>query len=414
MRQEFSLDTSSQQSQDIRPRPYIFADRESQITRDIDLRSMINTLLEESLGAYEVADVVAYRCQAGSERLNLLAAILEGEMALNSQTSSADERFPPSTIDLPFSNDTYWSRDASIRLPGGVVDTIPPWLGGWHQHRGHQACFWSVLLAGSQPVGLLGVAFRKQSATSDVPSSVNQDLRRSLTLVFRMAAASDIATKLVVEAAVAKERQRIAEDLHDTLAYCFTAVLVQLEAAKELFLTKPELTLDCLDRASLVAKQALQQTRQTVLQVENKQHKPLVGRLRGLIAECENGVQPTFLFTLEGTPRPLAGETERQLVCICQEALANARRCANAKKISMSLTFDLRDLKLLIEDDGIGFNTGQVNGMGFGLHSMKKRAERIGASLTVRSSQGCGTSVSLCLDTVRATRALEDTSCVAS
>jgi len=97
---------------------------------------------------------------------------------------------------------------------------------------------------------------------------------------------------------------------------------------------------------------------------------------------------------VNGTFRPLDQSVEGNLLRIGQEAINNAVKHAHAQRILVNLVFDARRVQLIVRDDGRGFNY-HLNGRDghFGLVGMKERAEQIGGTLSVRSSDGAGTEV---------------------
>jgi signal transduction histidine kinase len=99
---------------------------------------------------------------------------------------------------------------------------------------------------------------------------------------------------------------------------------------------------------------------------------------------------------VNGTFRPLPRLVEDNLLRIGQEAMNNAVKHAQAKRISINLVFDVRRVQLSVRDDGCGFNNqASDNGQAghFGLIGMRERAEQIGGTLSIRSKEGSGTEV---------------------
>jgi signal transduction histidine kinase len=103
-----------------------------------------------------------------------------------------------------------------------------------------------------------------------------------------------------------------------------------------------------------------------------------------------------FEFTLKGKPGRLAPAVEEQVMRIGQEALTNAVRHAGARLIQMELSYDSDTVRLTVTDDGSGFELGrlvQAPGTHWGVTTMRERAQQIGASLTLTSSPGVGTTI---------------------
>jgi ligand-binding sensor domain-containing protein/signal transduction histidine kinase len=191
------------------------------------------------------------------------------------------------------------------------------------------------------------------------------------------------------------ERNRIARDMHDTLAHSFTGILMQLEAAKEFITSKPAVLSQCLERATSAARDGLRQSRQAITGLQETRPQPLTKTLPGLVSECDPVTRTESVFLLRGVPRIMPAEIERQMFRICQEAYSNARRYSGATKIEISLAFTSDAVVLAVNDDGKGFAPSEAEDIGFGLSGMRKRAERIGAHLTLDSAVGNGTRVRL-------------------
>jgi PAS domain S-box-containing protein len=193
--------------------------------------------------------------------------------------------------------------------------------------------------------------------------------------------------------AVVEERNRIAREIHDTLAQAFTGILVQLEAAKDALPTNKREANSHITRARTLALKSLAEARRSV--AELRPHELERGDLALAInslahqAKC-NGTSIQCL--VKGKPRRLSQEIENNLLRISQEALTNIIRHAEATRAHIRLTFKARNVQLVLQDDGKGFNTDS-SGTGFGLISMRERAQRIGAELTLNSRPGRGSKI---------------------
>lgn len=193
------------------------------------------------------------------------------------------------------------------------------------------------------------------------------------------------------EAGRLAERQRLAADIHDTLAQGFTSILMLLQAAQaELEGCRPG-TDRHLDLAAQTAREGLAEARALVAGLGPVQldGSTLPDALRRL--SQAPGV-PTS-FGLSGTPRPLPVATEVVLLRVCQEALANVRKHASARSATVRLGYEPDAIRLEVDDDGTGFDPGAVTS-GYGLHGMRARIAEADGMLSVRSSPGEGTRVS--------------------
>lgn len=196
--------------------------------------------------------------------------------------------------------------------------------------------------------------------------------------------------------AVLDERNRMAREIHDTLAQGFTGIIVHLEAAEAAQGVKPEESVRHMLRAREVARRSLAEARRSVwaLRPTALDGLDLAAALARLSTDLLASSGVGAKFRSEGTPRPLEPEVEENLLRIAQEALNNILHHAAANEVEIVLAFEGAALVLRVRDDGRGFDAAaRTAGKGFGLISMQERAERIGADLNVISSVGAGTEV---------------------
>jgi signal transduction histidine kinase len=202
-------------------------------------------------------------------------------------------------------------------------------------------------------------------------------------------------------AGVLEERQRLAHEIHDTLAQGFTSVVLQLEAAEQALPDPPDAVRRHLDLARRTARESLTEVRRSVLALrpEALEDTPLPEAIRRITEawSAETGVPATTTTT--GTPRTLHPEVEVTLLRTVQEGLANARKHAGPQRVAVTLSY-MEDLATLdVRDDGSGFDPAQgkpaagVLSGGFGLTALRERVTRIGGELAVESAPGQGTAL---------------------
>lgn len=170
------------------------------------------------------------------------------------------------------------------------------------------------------------------------------------------------------ELAVARERNRIAREIHDSLGHYLTVVNVQIEAARALELSEPKRARGALAKAQAFTHEGLQDIRRSLaaLRASPLDNKPLADALRDLVSASQGAGLPTA-FELRGTPRRLASPAELSLYRAVQEGLTNARKHAQAKHVRVTLDFRGCDrAAVTVQDDGIGAAPGKAND-GFGL-----------------------------------------------
>lgn len=198
------------------------------------------------------------------------------------------------------------------------------------------------------------------------------------------------------QAAVLEERNRLAREIHDTLAQGLTGIVLQLEAAKRILTTAPQRAQTRLNEAWVLARESLAEARRSVMALRPHalEREDLPTALAHLVTQAAAGTQTQVIFHLHGSPRSLPAEVESNLLRVGQEALHNARAHAEAREITLDLTFGVHKVQMRIQDNGRGFNVhGPAADAGFGLTSMRERAERIGGRLSLTSQPGQGTEV---------------------
>ena len=197
--------------------------------------------------------------------------------------------------------------------------------------------------------------------------------------------------------AVLEERNRIARDIHDTLAQGFGAILMQLQAAQRAGGTNlpPALT-RTLETAVDLARTHLVEARRSVaaLRPQSGEREDVGAALVRMVDLIRRTSDVPVELTIDELPAFEAG-VEREIVGIAQEALTNATRHAGARRIVVQAGA-VRGVgfRLSVADDGRGM-TGDWSNAGFGVTSMRERAEHIGASLTFVTAARAGTEVVL-------------------
>lgn len=202
--------------------------------------------------------------------------------------------------------------------------------------------------------------------------------------------------KRAEEASILEERNRMAREIHDTLAQSFTGILVQLGAASQVLNDDLEATQAHLEIIDELARIGLAEARRSVtaLRPQLLEDGDLDSALHRLVTQMRAAADTALIYEITGPAYPLPAEVENNLLRIGQEALTNAIKYANANEIRVKLVYEATQCSLHIKDDGQGFGVGgiPVTG-GFGLLGMSERAERIGAQLTIQSQPGQGTEI---------------------
>jgi signal transduction histidine kinase len=190
------------------------------------------------------------------------------------------------------------------------------------------------------------------------------------------------------------ERQRLAGEIHDTLAQGFSSILMLIQAAEAQLELSPETARSQLGLAAQTARENLAEARTLVggLASAQLQAGTLEDALRRITerASAELGLQATF--ATDGTSRRLSAATEVVLLRTGQEALANVRKHAGAHNVAVQLCYSGDSVRLEVTDDGAGFDPALVNG-GYGLRGMRARVDEAGGTFAVRSAPCEGTFV---------------------
>ena len=197
--------------------------------------------------------------------------------------------------------------------------------------------------------------------------------------------------------AVMAERNRIAREIHDTLAQGFVAVSVQLQIVSRLIGSSTEAAKQHLAQAQELVKGGLEDARNAIweLRSQSAENRDLAAQLTKMADRVTAGTDIRAEVRVNGEYRPLAEKVEDELMRIAQEAVTNSVRHAGAKRVQIHLKFSGKYVELSVEDNGRGFSGEPLSAQDghFGIAGMRERAEEIGGILTVSSQQGQGTRV---------------------
>ncbi|MFI7030629.1 sensor histidine kinase [Microbispora rosea] len=223
---------------------------------------------------------------------------------------------------------------------------------------------------------LFGIWMERIMEQSEERAALIQELEAQRAEVARLSA----------EHGAMAERERLAGEIHDTLAQGFTSIIMLLQAAE----AQP----DPSRHLALAVRTARENLAEARALISALSPAPLDGpsldeallRLTDRLGE-ETGIVTGFSVT--GEPRPLPRPAEVVLLRATQEALANVRRHAEAGRAEVTVAYRPESVALGVRDDGRGFDTAATPG--YGLRGMRARVEQAGGSVTVTSSPGAGT-----------------------
>ena len=197
---------------------------------------------------------------------------------------------------------------------------------------------------------------------------------------------------------VSRERNRMARELHDTLAHTLTGLSVSLETVKAYWDVDGDKARGLLDKSLETTRTGVEETRRAL---KSLRASPLedMGLTLAIRKMAESTAARANLDLELALPNPvpnLAPDVEQTVYRIAQEAVENVAHHANARKLSVKLESINGSLRLIVQDDGSGFDPRDKASTGhFGLVGMKERAELAGGKLTIDSQKGKGTKVVL-------------------
>ena len=202
--------------------------------------------------------------------------------------------------------------------------------------------------------------------------------------------------KRAEKASILEERNRMAREIHDTLAQAFTGILLHVEAVAEEIPEESVTAQTHLETVDELARTGLAEARRSVAALRPKllEEGDLFSALKHLTTQMKLSTGTNITCEIIGITHALPPNTEHHLLRIGQEALTNAVKYARATQINVELFCEETQCVLRIKDNGQGFNVEQVSfSKGYGLLGMSERVEQIGGELVIQSQPGQGTEV---------------------
>ncbi len=248
---------------------------------------------------------------------------------------------------------------------------------------------------GDALVGALDLYSAEYDAFDDADMLIAQTLANQLAVAIENARIFDETRDL----AVLEERNRMAREIHDTLAQGFTSIVIQLEAEEDSLEGDHEALSEHISAAKAIARECLAEARRSVwnLLPEVLERNPLDVIISDEVDRFSTTAEAGAKFTLLGGRKELNAATQAAILRICQESLANIRKHSDASQVGVTLDFGLDAVKLTVSDDGVGFDPEGIRiggGQGgFGLTVMRQRARLLRGDVDIISSPGEGTVV---------------------
>ncbi len=353
------------------------------LNRSTDLGEILGNTLALVTGLFELHTGWVWLLREGSEEIYLAAA-----QNLPSGLASRPDLMEGSCYCL----DTYHAGDlegaANVnvitcsRLKKLVVGT-----GGLRYHAS------IPLYAHGRPLGVFNVASEGWDQLSP------EDLRILYTVGDLLGMAVERARLFAhsTEIGALEERNRLAREIHDTLAQGLTGITLQLETAEALLEGggSREKLQASIDQALVSARQNLEEARRSVLDLRAA---PLEGRslpeaLGWLARRFNERGQSQIEYRLEGANQPLPARLEVGLYRVAQEALENIAQHSRARHAVLKLSLAPERAILEISDDGQGFEPGAISTGRFGLVGLNERVRLLGGALELKTSPNAGTAI---------------------
>jgi PAS domain S-box-containing protein len=251
-----------------------------------------------------------------------------------------------------------------------------------------------MLVAGSV-TGLVSIRFKQRRTFQREEVELTCALAHQAMLAIQLMRLSQQSRR----SAVVAERNRMARDIHDTLAQGFTGVIMQLEAAKGAAARGDHTdTAARIEQAGDLARSSLGEARRSVraLRPRSLRDGTLCLALEGLLKRMSDGIDLNTEFLVKGEHRMIPMNWEESLLRVAQESLTNTIKHAKAGNFRATLNIGTEKIELQLADDGRGFEP-EAEHEGFGLVGMKERVNQIGGQFILRSKEGQGTEILIIL-----------------
>jgi signal transduction histidine kinase len=232
-------------------------------------------------------------------------------------------------------------------------------------------------------------------------NAIIRESRSCQELIERLEATQHELATAERQAGILEERQRLAREIHDTLAQGLTSIVLHLEAAEAALAQDSSAAQQHLDQARQTARDSLTEARRFVwaLRPESLERDPLPKAIGRVAERWSEEHHLTARTNITGTRRSLPPEVEVTLLRATQEALANVAKHAHAREVTLTLSYMNDVVALDVHDNGLGFDraatTSAPDGDNFGLVAMRQRVEQWGGTLTIESAPQEGTTLAI-------------------
>ena len=285
-------------------------------------------------------------------------------------------------------------REQCVRRAGEVPCTANEWM---NRHFGMEGCLILPLIWGARPVGVLLVDVGEHEADESRLLALEAIAQQSASVLGMMS------TRLrrAQERAIREERARIARDVHDTVSQSLFGLVYTLDGCLKLLDSDPAALETELQWALRAAEEVRAELRQTILDMwpeEDVTPETFEADLRHYAADVLQTATLHLLFDVRGDFTSLSARARRSLYRICQEALTNVAHHAAATEASICLDVNGRRARLVIRDNGRGFEPQVAlaqphDEIHFGLRGIQARTRSLGGICDIFSRPGAGTTL---------------------
>jgi len=249
-----------------------------------------------------------------------------------------------------------------------------------------------LLVSREKSIGLLGLCFSEDREFRPEELEIARALATQASLAIELTKLAEAAR----QSAVLQERNRMAGEIHDSLAQSFTGISMQLGMAREVLGNKEDDGLSYIERANDLARFGLAEARRSTLSLQPMafQDPGLIDALRLLVerSNIPGRLRCTFRSDILRDDS-VSAAVRQDLLRIAQEAISNALRHARSTNISVTLRSDPPNLVLEVRDNGSGMAGEAQTTEGFGLANMRARVQKRNGTLEIRTARGDGTTI---------------------
>ncbi|MHC0037773.1 sensor histidine kinase [Pseudoneobacillus sp. C159] len=222
-------------------------------------------------------------------------------------------------------------------------------------------------------------------------SVTNNKMKKLIQSVQEKNAALEQYSKRIEELTILEERNRVSQDLHDTVGHIFTSVITSLDALPFIMKADQKEAESSIKEISNLARKGLDDVRRTIHQISPlEDHQPLSLSYQQVIDEFILHTGTDVEFLIEGKERELGERVKYTCIRCLQEGLTNAKRHGLATEIFVKMTYHEDEFVLQIKDNGIGTDSLHL---GFGLQTMKDRISSLSGIMTIESELRKGTEI---------------------